>query len=58
MRTLDDPVSASNAGRDRNSQINAPQTDLQSSPIDQTINRFAHVGHLFWVCRRDKASKR
>jgi putative SOS response-associated peptidase YedK len=47
-------TSASNAARDRNSPIKAHQINLQRSPIERTINRFAGVSQLFWVCGRDR----
>jgi hypothetical protein len=51
-------TSASNAARDRNSPIKAHQINLQRSPIERTINRFAGVSQLFWVCGRDTRSAR
>jgi hypothetical protein len=47
-------VSKNNAARDRNSPIKPHQINLQRSPIDGTINRFASVSQLFWVCGRDR----
>jgi hypothetical protein len=47
-------TSASNAARDRNSPIKAHQINLQRSLIDGTINRFAGLSQLLWVCGRDK----
>jgi hypothetical protein len=47
-------ISASNANRDRNSPIKAHQINLQKSLIDRTINRFAILSQLFWVCGRDR----
>jgi hypothetical protein len=48
-------ISASNAARGRNSPIKAHQINLQRLLIDRTINRFAGVSQLFWVCGRDTA---
>ena len=49
-------ISASNAARDRNSPINPHQINRQRSLIDRTIDRFADVSQLFWVCGRDRPS--
>ena len=49
-------ISASNAARDRNSPSKAHQISLQRSLIDGTIDRFAGVCQLFWVCGRDRVS--
>src|SRR5712692_5811565 len=49
-------ISASNAARDRNSPIKAHQISLKRSLIHGTINRFAGVSQLFWVCGRDKGN--
>jgi hypothetical protein len=46
-------ISASSAARGRNSPIKAHQINLQRSLIDRTINRFASVSQLLWVCGRD-----
>ena len=37
---------------DRNSPIKAHQINLQRSLIEGTIDRFAGVSQLFWVCGR------
>jgi len=51
-------ISASNAARDRNSRVNAHQINLQRSLIHGTINRFADVSQLFWVCGRDRGREK
>src|SRR6478672_372332 len=51
-------ISASNAARGRNSPIKAHQINLQRSLIDRTINRFASVSRLLWVCGRDRLSEK
>jgi hypothetical protein len=42
------------AARDRNSTINPHQINRQRSLIDRTIDCFADVSQLFWVCGRDR----
>jgi hypothetical protein len=46
--------SASNAACDRDSPIKAHQINLQRSFIDATIDRFAGVSQLFWICGGDR----
>src|SRR6266513_3039128 len=47
-------ISASNAGRDRNSPIKAHQINLQRSLIESEYQPIRGRGQPFWVCGRDK----
>jgi hypothetical protein len=47
-------ISASNAARDRNSQIKAHQINLQRSLIGSEYRPIRGRGQPFWVCDRDR----